>query len=105
MATKTTMLLLVTVAAVAIWMRTAGAADEIHKGKVVAVGENTITVLDDRDGDNDSFVVSVQTKITKNGKSAKLSEIRVGDIAKVTASAVEMEGKLVAKEISAAAPE
>lgn len=105
MATKTMVLLLVGVASVAIWVRTAGAADEIHKGKVVAVGENTITVLDDRDGDNDSFAVSIQTKITKNGKPAKLSEIRVGDIAKVTASAVEMDGKLVAKEISAVAPE
>ena len=79
------------------------AVDEIHEGKVVSVGENSITVLDRRDGDNDTFVVTAQTKITKNGKAAKLSDIKAGDVAKVTASGVEMDGKLIAKEISAAA--
>ena len=97
---------LVVVAVVAaLTLRAARAADEIHEGKVIAVGENTITVLDRRDGDNDTFIVTVETKITKNRKSAKLSEIQPGDMAKVTASALSMDGKLVAKEISAVAPE
>jgi len=105
MGTKLTSLVLVVVAMTATVLRTARAADEIHEGKVVAVGEMTITILDRRDGDNDTFVVTAQTKITKNGKSAKLTDIQAGDMAKVTASALEMGGKLVAKEISAVAPE
>ena len=89
--------------ACALSLQAAAAPDELHEGKVVAVGENSITVLDKRDGDNDTFVVTAETKITKNGKSVKLSEIRPGDVAKVTASGLMMDGKLVAKEISAAA--
>jgi hypothetical protein len=96
-------LLLVLLALLTFCIQAARAADEIHEGKVVVVGESTITVLDKRDGDQDTFVVTVQTKITKNGKSVKLSEIQAGDAVKVTASAVEMDGKLVAKEIMAIA--
>src|SRR5258708_661739 len=67
-------------------VRSARAEDEIHEGKVVSVGSSTITVLDQRDNDNDQFVVSSDTKITYNGKPAKLNEINVGDRAKVTAT-------------------
>jgi len=103
MGTKLTSLFLVTVALTTLALAQARAVDEIHEGKVVAVGEMSITVLDKRDGDQDTFVVNVQTKITKNGKAVKLSEIQAGDAVKVTASALEMNGKLVAKEILALA--
>jgi hypothetical protein len=79
------------------------AADEIHEGKVVSVGGGTITVLDKRDGDNDTFIVNAQTKLLRNGKPAKLSDIQPGDMAKVTA--VSDGDKLVAKEVVAVAPE
>jgi uncharacterized protein DUF5666 len=79
------------------------AADEVHEGKVIAVGSDTITVLDQRDDDNDKFTVTSATKITYNGKPAKLNEIHAGDRAKVVAT---QEGdKLIAKEISARSPE
>jgi hypothetical protein len=39
----------------------APATDEVHEGKVVAVGENTITILDRRDNDQDTFVVTAAT--------------------------------------------
>jgi uncharacterized protein DUF5666 len=89
------------VAAIAI--RSAHAADEVHEGKVVAVGSDTITVLDQRDDDNDTFVVNSETKITFNGKPAKLNELHAGDRAKVTAT--QKGDKLIAKEIAARSPE
>ena len=78
------------------------AADEVHEGKVMSVGDGTITVLDRRDDDLDTFTVTAETKITKNGKPARLSEIQAGDSATVTATATG-GGKLIAKEIIAAA--
>src|SRR5262245_12321990 len=83
--------------------QTARAEDEIHEGKVIAVGSDTITVLDQRDDDNDKFTVTAETKITFNGKPAKLSDIHAGDRAKITAT--QKGDKLIAKEISARSPE
>jgi len=84
-------------------VRSALAADEIHEGKVTAVGDGKITVLDNRDDDNDTFVVTAETKITRNGKPAKLSDIQPGDKAKVTGGS--RDGMLIAKEIAAMAPQ
>jgi hypothetical protein len=83
-------------------VRSALAADEIHEGKVVAVGDGKIMVLDNGDDDNDTFVVTAETKITRNGKPAKLSDVQPGDKAKVTAGS--RDGMLMAKEIAAFAP-
>jgi F420-0:gamma-glutamyl ligase len=91
--------LLVVVAITALIVRSVDAADEVHEGKVIAVGTDSITVHDNRDDDNDMFVVTSETKITYNGKLAKLNEISAGDQAKVTAT--QRGDKLVAKEISA----
>jgi len=81
----------------------ARAAGDIHEGKVTAVGEGKITILDNRDDDNDTFVVTAATKITRDGKPAKLSDIQPGDKAKVMASS--QGGMLVAKDIAAMAPQ
>jgi hypothetical protein len=83
--------------------RTARAEDEVHEGKVVAVGSDRITVLDQRDDDNDTFTVTAETKITFNGKPGKLINIHAGDRAKVTAT--PKGDKLIAKEIVARSPE
>jgi len=87
----------------AVAVQAAVVADEVHEGKVVAVGENKLTVLDNQDNDNDTFTVTADTKITRNGKAAKLSDIRPGDKAKVTATS--RGDMLIAKEIVAIAPE
>ena len=84
-------------------VRIACAIDETHEGKVVKVTKDTITVLDRRDNDNDTFAVTGQTTITYNGKSAKLIDIQVGDQAKVIGA--DVAGKLVAKEIHATSPQ
>ena len=103
MGTKLISSLLVVVAITALVARSVYGADEIHEGKVLAVGTDTITVRDERDGDDDMFVVNSQTKITFNGKSAKLNQVSAGDRAKVTAT--QMGDKLIAKEIDAKSPQ
>jgi hypothetical protein len=83
--------------------KTALADDEVHEGKVLSVGTSSITVSDEKDGDNDTFTVDSNTKITMNGKPAKLTDLHAGDRAKVTA--IQKGDKLFAKEIAARSPE
>jgi hypothetical protein len=54
-------------------------ASDIYEGKVMAVTENTLMLMDDRDNEVESFAVNAGTKITFNGKPAKLEEIQMGD--------------------------
>jgi len=93
------------VATVVLAIATQGAlaADEVHEGKVLAVSDGKLTVFDKRDSESDTFVVTADTKISRNGKPAKLSDIRAGDMTKVTATS--QGDRLIAKEIVAAAPE
>ena len=58
---------IVAAAVVAISCESLRAAEEVHEGKVVSVGEGTITVFDKRDSENDTFIVNAQTKILRNG--------------------------------------
>ena len=74
-------------------------AAELHPGKILSVGTDSITILDDRDGEEEKVTVTPQTKITRNGKPAKLSDLAVGDKAKIDAT--ESRGKLTAKTIEA----
>lgn len=78
-------------------------AREIHEGKVLAVGASSITIRDARDIEDDRILVTAETKITRNGKPAKLSDIGLGDKAKIDAS--EVDGKLTAKSIEAFMPQ
>jgi hypothetical protein len=76
---------------------------EVHAGKVIAVQQKSITIRDDRDNDDDKIMVTAETKITRNGKPAKLSDIGIGD--KATIDATEVDGKFVAKSVDAVMPE
>jgi hypothetical protein len=80
-------------------------AEEPQQGKVLAVTKDSITVLDKVEGDNDMYIIDAATKITREGKPAKWSDIQVGDRVKITVSAGGAKGKMVAKEISALPPE
>ena len=82
----------------------AALAEEPQEGKVIAVGKDSITILDKVEGDNDMYLVDAATKITRAGKSAKLSDIQVGDRVKIVVGRPE-KGKQVAKEITASPPE
>jgi hypothetical protein len=78
-------------------------AMEIHSGKVLAVGKDYVTVRDKMDMDDDRIFVTAETKITRNGKAARLSDIGIGDLARVDAK--EADGKLIAVTIDAMMPE
>ena len=75
------------------------AAAEIHSGRVLAVGATSITIRDERDMEDEKILVTAETKITRNGKPAKISDLGIGDKAKVDAN--EAGGKLTAKSIEA----
>jgi|SRR3954464_1530693 hypothetical protein len=91
-------LVFVAVMAAAAW------AEEPQEGKVLAVGSDSITILDKVEGDNDMYLVDAATKITRAGKPAKLGDIQVGDRVKIIVGRPE-KGKMVAKEITALPPE
>lgn len=77
--------------------------DEMFEGKVVAVAADGVMVMGKDETDVKKFVVTATTKITRNGKPAKLSEVAAGDKAQITA--VMEGGKYTAKSITAVAAE
>ena len=78
-------------------------AREVHEGRILTVGRSSITLRDPRDQENDTIEVTADTKITRNGKPAKLTDLAAGDKAKVEAA--DVDGKLIAKSIQAFMPE
>lgn len=85
------------------WLPTAIAAEEVHEGKVIGVTASSITILDDKDNQFDKFEVNADTKVTRNGKAARLSDVQAGDRCRVTASLSDKQ--LLAKTIAATAPQ
>lgn len=78
------------------------AAARLYQGKIVVTGEHQITVVD-KDGDNDNFVVSSTTKITRDGKPARFNDLEIGDRVKVNAQL--KSGTLEASDIEARSAE
>ena len=77
-------------------------ANDIHEGTVMAVTQDTLMLMDDRDNELETFAVTSATKITFNGKPAALDEIQMGDRATVTGQLVK--DRLVALTIHAVRP-
>jgi hypothetical protein len=77
------------------------AAPTMHQGKVAGVGKAEIMVLDTKDGEAETFVVESATKITVDGKAAKLVDVQVGFVVEISAE-TNQDGKLIAKTITAA---
>jgi len=60
--------------------------DQIHDGLVVSVAEGKL-VMTDKDGKNEhTHTIATTTKVTLDGKTAKLAELKKGDSVKVTTS-------------------
>ena len=74
-----------------------------YEGKVVTVGEGTITIRSDASSENHVFVVDGSTVITRNSKPAQLKDVQIAD--KVEIAAVTVGEKLIAKRLTALAPE
>jgi hypothetical protein len=73
-----------------------------HEGKVVSVAEGKL-VMTDNDGKNEhSHKITSSTKITLDGKTAKLADLKKDDSIKVTM--VESNVTMVAATRKAAAP-
>jgi len=69
------------------------AADKAHEGTVVSAAEGKL-VMTDKDGKNEhTHMVATATKVTLDGKDAKLIELKKGDAVKVM---MDPEGKVVA---------
>lgn len=75
-------------------------APSSHQGKVNGVGKAEIMVTDSKDGEIETFKVDDSTKITVDGKPARLVDIQVGFVAEITAE-MSRDGKLTAKTINA----
>lgn len=71
----------------------AWAAVKTHDGKVVSVTEGKagadgkLVMTDSKDKNEHSHMISSSVKITLNGKTAKLTDLKKGDAIKVTADA------------------
>ncbi|HWC89992.1 MAG TPA: hypothetical protein VG433_10060 [Pirellulales bacterium] len=78
------------------------AATRLYEGKVIVAAGGKVTVVD-KDGDNDDFVVTATTKITRDAKPAKLEDLEVGDRVKINAQSKGTE--LVASDIEARSAE
>jgi hypothetical protein len=91
---KSLLLGLFATVAVAVFAQTSWAAeDKTHEGFVVSVAEGKLTMAD-KDGKNEhSHAIAATTKITLDGKAAKLADLKKGDSVKVTAGA---DGKVTA---------
>jgi len=84
--------LVVATLAVTLLMLPASAAEKTHEGSVVSVSEGKLVMVD-KDGKNEhSHVIAVTTKVTIDGKAAKLADLKKGDKIKVT----QDEGKVTA---------
>jgi hypothetical protein len=85
--------------AVAVLAQTTKAADKTHEGFVVSVADGKLTMAD-KDGKNEhTHEIAATTKITLDGKAAKLADLKKGDSLKVTAGA---DGKVSAVEATRA---
>ena len=63
---------------------TAMAAEKTHEGTVVSAVGGKLTMVD-KDGKNEhSHMVAATTKISLDGKAAKLEDLKKGDVVKVT---------------------
>jgi hypothetical protein len=71
----------------------AAAADKTHEGTVVSAAEGKL-VMTDKEGKNEhTHTLAATTKVTLDGKTAKISDLHQGDMVKVT---TEEDGKVAA---------
>jgi uncharacterized protein (TIGR03000 family) len=75
------------------------ANDKAHEGKVVKAGDGKLTMTD-MDGNKHMHNVAASATVTRDGKDAKLSDLKEGDVIKVTTQTDSM-GKNLAVKIEA----
>jgi len=75
---------LIVTLAVALLVSTAVAAEKTHEGMVVLVAEGKLTMVDKEGKNEHTHLVAATTKVTLNGKAAKIGELKKADKVKVT---------------------
>ncbi len=81
---KLAMGFVVVLALAAVVCGTAAAAEKTHEGTVVSAAAGKLVMLD-KDGKNEhSHTIAATTKVTLDGKEAKLEDLKKGDAVKVT---------------------
>ena len=75
---------LMVVACLLVLAQSALAAEKTHEGVVVSTAEGKL-VMTDKDGKNEhTHAIGATSKITLDGKAAKLADLKKGDAVKVT---------------------
>lgn len=64
--------------------QSAVAADKTHEGKVVSTAEGKLVMTGKDDKGEHSHAIADATKVTLDGKSAKITDLHKGDMVKVT---------------------
>jgi formylmethanofuran dehydrogenase subunit D len=78
--------LLVSLALVAI-ASSVFAQDKTHEGTVVSAAEGKLVMTDKGGKDEHTHMIAATTKVTLDGKAAKLEDLKKGDSVKVTTDA------------------
>ena len=62
----------------------AAAQDKTHEGTVVSVAENKLVMTDKEGKGEHTHMIDAATKVTLDGKAAKITDLKKGDSIKVT---------------------
>jgi hypothetical protein len=81
---RTISICMVAVAVTAFMGRAALAEDKVHEGTVVSVEKDKLTMAVKTDDKKHTHVIGTDVKITLDGKTAKLEELKAGYQVKVT---------------------
>ncbi|MBA4018180.1 MAG: hypothetical protein C0483_13490 [Pirellula sp.] len=76
----------------------ASPTDDVYQGRVSAVSKSSVAIVD-KQGENVTFLIGAECKITRDGKPSEAMMLGTGDRVQITAK--EDAGKLVAVAISA----
>jgi hypothetical protein len=79
--------------------QTARAAEKTHEGKVIMAGAGTLSMVG-KDGNRHRHKVAATTRITRDGKQARLEQLMPGDTVKVTTTQDD-QGRAVVIKIEA----
>lgn len=76
----------------------AAAPDDVYQGRIAAVSKGAVSIVD-KQGENVTFLIGSDCKITRDGKPSEALMLGMGDRVQITAK--EETGKLTASAISA----
>ncbi len=76
----------------------AAPTDDVYQGRIAAVSKGSVSIVD-KQGENVTFLIGTDCKVTRDGKPSEAMMLGMGDRVQITAK--DEVGKLVAAVISA----